>query len=129
MPYNSQLFAPIKEPIFQKPYGTDNIMSIVLGRTVMLVCVDLNALLQLFNSNGIEAKWMSRKETQKSKETGAKFPKPFEFNKQAISVVKDGKKLILGDGFLSRLVYDSLLPSSLVETYQDRLAPQSDEEE
>lgn len=129
MPYNSQLFAPIKEPIFQKPYGTDNIMNIVLGKVRMLVCVDLNKLLELFNSNGIEAKWMSRKETQKAKETGGKLPKPFEFEKQAISVIKDGRKLILGDGFLSRLVYDSLLPSSLVETYHDRLAPYSDEEE
>jgi hypothetical protein len=127
--YTSQLRAPIKEPIFQKPYGIDNVMSLVLGKVRMLLCVDLDALIELFNSRGVNARWMSRKETQKAKESGMKRSKPFEFKNRAIEVELNGDKLILGDGFLSRLMYDSLLPESLVQMYLDKMSITTDEEE
>lgn len=120
--YTSQLRSPIKEPIFQKPYGLDNVMDLVLGKTKMLLFVDLDALIQLFETRGVNARWLTRKETQKIKETGERFTTPFEYKNRAISVGKKEYSLILGDAFLSRLMYDSLLPESLVEMYREKLS-------
>ncbi|MES2589277.1 MAG: hypothetical protein V4622_09865 [Bacteroidota bacterium] len=126
--YNSALFAPIKQPIFLKRFGTENVMNIVFGKVKLLLSVDLNALIELFNSKGIEAKWMSTKETQKAKDVGDKKHKLFEYQKRAISLTYNEKTSILGDGFLSRLVYDNLLPESLVDMLLEKFQIESVED-
>lgn len=119
--YNSMLRSPIKEPVFQKPYGLDNIMNLVFGKTRMLLCVNINALLNLFEKRGVRARWLTRKETQKIKDKGF-LTSPFEYKYRAISVGEGAESIVLGDQFLSRLVYDSLLPESLVAMYCEKLS-------
>lgn len=116
--YNQQLGLPIKEPFFQNPLGIDRVMDIIMGRVRVLLTVDINALIEFFNLNGFEAGWLSRKETHKLIESNEKRMRPFIFENRAIYLKRNGVELTLGDSFLSRLMYDNLSPSSLVDIYK-----------
>jgi len=116
--YHEQLFAPFKQPIFYKPFGKEVLFDIIFGRLKIVLLINFDNLVEFFNINGVEARWLSRKETaaivDKNKET-----KPFIFENRAIQVKVGGKEIVLGDTFIIRLIFDNLYPSALIEMYKD----------
>lgn len=63
--YLTILNIPLKEPLFFKPFGKDIIFDLIFERIKIFFAVNLEALIELFDKKGIEAKWLSRKETHK----------------------------------------------------------------
>ena len=86
-------------------------------RIKIFFAVNLEALIELFNKKGIEAKWLSRKETHKLLNNKQRY-KPFMFKDQAIKINVNGNFVTLGDSFLIYLMLDNITPSSLVERYK-----------
>lgn len=121
-PYQQQLFLPVNEPFFQNPIGIDKVMDIIMGRIRVLFCIDFEALIAYFKINGFDAGWLSKKETQKLNESRDKRERPFAFENRSIFIEKDGKKVILGDTFISKLVFDNLEPASLMDFYSAALS-------
>ncbi len=105
---------PTVQPIFSKPFGIENTMNIIFDRIRIYICIDFYKLIGIFNSFDAEAKWLSRKETQKIKEYNGVNHGMFLFDNKAISVKYNDKEICLGPGIVSRILYDNLKPISAV---------------
>lgn len=115
--YAGLIGLPLKNPIFFKPFGIESIFDIMFGRLKIYLAIDLNKLINLFNSKGISTKWLSKKETHKILDKGRRY-KPFTFENRAIEITINEDKVTLGDSFLIYLLFDNLTPSSFVESYK-----------
>lgn len=115
--YVNLIGIPLKDPIFFKPFGVANIFDIMFGRLKIYLAIDLDKLIELFNSKGIITRWLSKKETHKILDEARKY-KPFIFDNRAIEITLNEQKVTLGDSFLIYLLFDNLTPSSYVETYK-----------
>lgn len=109
---------PLRDPLFFKPFGTETIFDLLFGRIKIYLAINLDKLLDLFKEKNIDARWLSRKETQKLLGPN-KNHHPFVFKNQAIIISKDGEESILGDAFLIYLLLDNLTPTSFVERYNN----------
>lgn len=116
--YVSLIGMPLKEPMFFKPFGVDNIFDIMFGRIKIYLGINLDKLIELFNMKGIPAKWLSRKETHKILDQ-QKRHKPFVFENRALEITVNGQKMTLGDSFLIYLLFDNITPTSYVERYNN----------
>lgn len=116
--YLQQIDIPLKEPLFFKPIGKEAIFDILFDRLKVIVCIDLDNLLDLFRKRGLKARWLSRKETHKYLDDTDNH-KPFTHKNRAIEINNGGNKIMLGDSFLIYLLLDNLTPSSFVERYLD----------
>jgi hypothetical protein len=115
--YLTILNIPLKEPLFFKPFSNEIIFDLIFGRIKIFLAVNLEALIELFNKKGIEAKWLSRKETHKLLSSKRKY-KPFIFKNQAIKIKVKENFRTLGDSFLIYLLLDNIIPTSFVERYK-----------
>lgn len=109
---------PLKEPLFLKPLGTETIFDLLFGRIKIYLAINLDKLIELFNKKGIEAKWLSRKETHKLLGPDKKFH-PFIYKNMAIQIVVDEEQIVLGDSFLIYLLLDNISPNSFVGRYNN----------
>lgn len=116
--YINLIGLPLKEPMFFKPFGVDNIFDIMFGRIKIYLAINLDKLIELFNTKGIPAKWLSRKETHKILDK-QKRHKPFVFKNRAIEIIANGQNVTLGDSFLIYLLLDNITPTSYVERYNN----------
>lgn len=114
--YLSVVGLPLKEPLFFKPFGTEIIFNLMFGRLKLFLAINFDKFIELFNKNGIEAKWLTRKETHKLLE-GKRF-KPFVYKNRAIEINVNGKSFVLGDSFVIYLLLDNITPSSLIDRYR-----------
>ncbi|WP_299278929.1 hypothetical protein [uncultured Psychroserpens sp.] len=114
--YVNLIGIPLKEPIFFKPFGVENIFDILFGRVKIYLAINLEKLIELFNSKGIPVKWLSRKETHKILDYEKRF-RPFVFENRALEITVDGQSMTLGDSFLIYLLLDNIKPTSYVERY------------
>ncbi|WP_034893283.1 hypothetical protein [Gillisia sp. Hel_I_29] len=116
--YVNLIGLPLKEPMFLKPFGVENIFDIMFGRIKIYLAINLDKLIELFNTKGISAKWLSRKETHKILDLGQRH-KPFVFENKAIEITVNGQTMTLGDSFLIYLLLDNITPTSYVERYNN----------
>lgn len=114
--YAHQIYMPIKEPIFYKPFGKEVLFDILFQRIKIYLCLNLDGFIKMFNESGIKAQWLSRKKTHEYLDKG--LPAPFRFDNKAITIAVNGKEIVLGDIFLSRIIYDNVKPSSIIEMYK-----------
>lgn len=114
--YVNLIGIPLKEPMFLKPFGIENMFDILFGRVKIYLAINLEKLIELFNSKGIPAKWLNRKETHKIIDLEKRF-RPFVFEKRAIEISVNGQSMILSDSFLTYLLLDNITPTSFVERY------------
>lgn len=114
--YVSLIGIPLKEPMFFKPFGVERIFDILFGRVKIYLAINLEKLIDLFNTKGIPAKWLSRKETHKILDQRKKY-KPFVFENKAIEIIVNGQNVTLGDSFIIYLLLDNIAPTSYVERY------------
>ena len=115
--YITQIFVPIREPLFFKPIGKEHIFNLLFEKLTVIIAIDLDKLIEFFNQGGLKATWLSRKESFQYKEKKKTKHRPFFFNDQVIQLQSGEVTLVLGDQFLVRLTYDNLLPSALRQTY------------
>lgn len=115
--YITQIFVPIREPLFFKPIGKEHIFNLLFRKLTVIIAIDLDKLIEFFNHGGLKASWLSRKESFRYKEKKKTKHRPFFFNDQVIQLQSGDLTLVLGDQFLIRLTYDNLTPSALRQTY------------
>jgi hypothetical protein len=108
----------LTEPIFLKPFREKDIMDIVFARTRVIIAISLDAIMKMFEDFGLEARWLSRKETVKQ-QSQSKSHVLLTYNGRAICISNADLTLTLGDAFLTRIVFDSLLPSSVVSMFSE----------
>ncbi len=105
----------VSEPIFAKSFDTDFILDFLTGQIKVIMALDIDALMYTFNVFGLQADWMTTKETMKFKEGG--------LGKQIIEFKNKGVKLTLPNeldrmgalsrGIVSKILYDNILPSNI----------------
>lgn len=115
--YLQQLYHPLKEPIFYKPFGKEILFDIIFDRLKILLIIDFDSLIEFFNIHGVEARWLTKKETILHIE-GNKKNRPFVWGNRGIVIKTEESQIVLGDNFIIRLIYDNLYPSSLIEMYK-----------
>lgn len=118
--YLYQLELPIKQPLFFKPFGEEIIFELLTGRLKLFLVIDIDKLIELFNSTGIKARWMTRKETNKYLDDKPMY-RPYMYENQAIQVEVADRKLVLGSQFLTKILLDNVTPSSFVDQYKSYL--------
>lgn len=112
----------ICEPIFLKPIGDDKIIDIVLGRIKIYIGIDIEKFMELSNFIGIKASWSSSKELHKYLDNSKYNSKEiFSFNNKGIKLEIDDKELFLGHGFFSKMIFDHILPSTMLLKYQSSI--------
>lgn len=106
---------PITEPIFTKPLKDEHKFDIVFGNARIIMALDFDKVIEVFNDLGVNAKWLSKKETHKYKES--KTSGLLIIDNQAIGLEYKGFHSILGDAFVSRIISDNMTPFSAILAY------------
>lgn len=115
--YLHQLNIPIKAPLFVKPFPKEVMIELLMGRVKLFLAIDLDGLIQMFNERGLQARWMSKKETNKYLDTKPQYI-PYMDNHQSIMINIDKHEIVLGSQFLTKILLDNIKPSSFVDQYK-----------
>lgn len=103
----------LSEPLFGKPFSPDFIIDILTGKVKVIIGLNLDALIETFNYFGLKTRWMTEKETAKSKQTAVRDGMVI-INKRGLMVtLPSGQEVIISGGTLSKIMYDSIKPSSV----------------
>lgn len=112
----------ICEPVFLKPIGDDKIIDLVVGRIKIYIGIDYDRFIEFSNFLGIKASWSSSKELHKYLDNSKYNSKEiFSFNNKGIKIEIDDKELFLGLGFFSKMIFDHILPSTMLLKYQSSI--------
>jgi len=114
--------ASLSQPIFAKPFEPNFITDILTGKIKIIIGLNLDIMIELFNDYGLKTKWMTTKETAKAKQV---VPRKgmFVLNNRGISMEgnnKNEESWILYGGIISKIIYDNILPSNIVQTLLTR---------
>lgn len=109
----------ICEPIFLKPIGDDKIIDLVLGRIKIYIGVDVEKFIEFSNFLGIKASWSSSKELHKYLDNSKYNSREiYSHNNKGVKIEIDSQELFLGHGFFSKIIFDHILPSTMLLKYQ-----------
>lgn len=106
--FRHKIQIPVTEPIFYLGLSKETIFDILFGRINIVISINIDKFIELCNLNGLDAGYLSKKETMKRKQNGEMSM--FEFEKQNIQV--NGALI---DGLIYRMIFDFVKPSSIVE--------------
>lgn len=115
--YLHQLNIPIKAPLFVKPFPKEVMIELLMGKVKLFLAIDLDGLIQMFNERGLQARWMSRKETNKYLDSKPQYI-PYMNNHQGILITIDKHEIVLGSQFLTKILLDNITPSSFIDQYK-----------
>lgn len=102
----------VSEPIFGKPLKPDFIIDILTGRVKVILGLDFDSLIHLFNQQGLNTRWLDEKESSKLGKNAAII------NKRGIELtLPNGEKNIMGGGIVSKILYDSIRPSNIAHQF------------
>lgn len=108
----------LSEPIFFKPFPPDFIFDILTGKIKIMIGLDFDALIGVFNDNGIKAEWLTHKETMKIRQE-TKINGLIIINDKAIKLTsQEGIEMLLFGGLISKILYDSIYPSNIAKSIQ-----------
>ncbi|KAF5043986.1 hypothetical protein DSECCO2_496480 [anaerobic digester metagenome] len=106
---------PITEPIFTKPLIDEHKFDIVFGNARIIMALDFDKVIEVFNDLGVIARWLSKKETHKYKES--KTSGLLIIDNQAIGLKYKWFDSILGDAFVTKIISDNMTPFSAILEY------------
>jgi len=113
----------LSEPIFAKPFHPDFIVDVLTGRVKIIMGINMDILIELFDSLGLKARWLSEKETQKMKQK-IKGKGMVIVNKRGIGFTLPGEpESVMIGGMLSKFLYDNIKPSNLALSYLSMTKP------
>lgn len=103
----------LSEPIFAKPFPLDFIIDILSGKVKIIIGLNLDMLIVLFNSQGLKTRWMTEKETSKGKQRAPRKGM-FIINKRGIvATLSSGMDIIIYGGIISKILYDNIKPHNI----------------
>lgn len=112
----------ISEPILMKPFTDKQILDIVLGRVKIYMGIDYEKFIEFSNFLGIKASWSTSKELHKYLDNKTYSPKEiFSYKNRGIKVDILGQQMFLGQGFFMKILFDQILPSTMLLKYQYQL--------
>lgn len=104
--------AVLRSPVMTSPfvaYPVANFVEELLQRRFrLLLGLDLNKLIELGNQEGMEMRWLSRKETAKRKGKGLR--EAYTWKKRAIAARVGNEESLVGDGIPGRVLYGFVEP-------------------
>jgi hypothetical protein len=110
--YRQKFKMPISEPVFYYGLSKKTIFDILFGRINIVMSINLDKFIELCTLQGLDARYLSEKETMRRKKQG-EIPL-FEFEKKNIMIGDS----ILGDGMITRMLFDFVRPSSIIEYFK-----------
>lgn len=106
------------EPIFLKPFEKKTILDIICGRKKIILALNFDMFIAYCNQLGMKARWSTNKELQEMKETIQYKSNIFvEHENKGIVFEEENKKqniAFLGWGAISRILFDHILPHSII---------------
>ncbi|OFX54514.1 MAG: hypothetical protein A2046_02775 [Bacteroidetes bacterium GWA2_30_7] len=111
------IYIPITEPIYSKPILDDFKFDIIFGRVKIVMVINYDKVIELFNEVGFKTKWLSRKETHKLKENKDSPKSLIIIDNRAIQTEYKGINYHLCDGFTTRIISDNLTPYSAIKAF------------
>ncbi|MBS1648053.1 MAG: hypothetical protein JST67_12000 [Bacteroidetes bacterium] len=107
----------VSSPLFAKPFNPDFLIDILVGDIKVIIGIDFDSFIEMFNDSGLNARWLSEKETTKIRQD-EKTKTIFALNNRAIGISdqKKSKEIILGGGIISKILYDNIYPSNIAFT-------------
>ena len=103
----------LSHPIFLKPLHANFIIDILVGEVKVIMAINFDRLVELFNTIGLETRWLSNKETMKQKQRKI-IDGIVEINGKGIMAkLKDNTEVMLYYGTISKMFYDNIYPSSI----------------
>lgn len=122
------LLDPLTQPIFLLSLPDNAIIDIIMGRTIILMTLNLDDWLETFVKDGYTYHWMSKKQT--SRATLPRIGNPlFKIDGRGIMIKnKQGVELMIGDGPFVRMFSSFYLPSS-IKKYQEKVLDETPQDE
>lgn len=103
----------LSETLFAKPLPRDFVIKLMTGLAKIIIGIDLDLLIEVFNKNGLKTRWLSKKETERFKKEGKKMQVVI-VNNRAIGIqLERGIEGSVSWGIISKIVFDNILPSSV----------------
>jgi len=113
----------LSEPLFGKPFSPEFIIDVLTGKIKIIIGLDLDALIYTFNVFGLESRWLTEKETAKIKQRAIREGMVI-INKRGIAVtLPDQKEVIISGGTISKILYDSIKPTSIAKSMLNLVSP------
>lgn len=113
--FRDSFSVPCATPPFLVGIGEKNVLDLLFLRKHLFLCLDFNEWFKLANGIGIEAKWLSRKQTTQLLQKRIIEQKPFTFKERAIEFSNGKEKMKLEEGILARIFFDLVSPLSALE--------------
>jgi hypothetical protein len=106
--------SPGGHPLFLHNFSIEDKVKIVAGEKLILMSLNIQAWLKMFEGKNVNVRLMSKKETARLNNTPSHL-KAFEYNGQAIEIEQDNIKQIIHGGIFERMFNQFQKPSSLVD--------------
>lgn len=107
----------VSEPIFSKPFPPDFIIDVLVGKTKVMIGIDFDKLIVLFNQSGIKTYWLTKKKTAQFRQQKKNSHIP-SINGRAIEMhFSDDYQAVMSGGVISKIIYDNILPSSIARAF------------
>lgn len=114
------IYSPISMPVMVRPLDPEDIADICIGNILVVFMFDMNAWGKLFQK--CRFTWSTVKEGRREKS------KPFLERQMVvddripmITSMTNDRVIRLGDKIIPRLVCEGIAPSSMAQTYEDRI--------
>ncbi len=117
--FRSCLYDPASYPPFLLPLSKKDIIDIVVGKKLILYCLDFDAWFKVAEKIGLKISWLNRKESAKIIQKYEPRYRPFEYNHKCVQFGNDGMSSLLGAGMLVRIFYKFVRPSSVLQIFKD----------
>ncbi|HEX8210149.1 MAG TPA: hypothetical protein VF584_08175 [Longimicrobium sp.] len=95
------------------PVGIDRIHDVVHGRLIVKLHIDGTKLIELSRKLEQPLRWATKQELAPYAETPA-AARPARFGRGSLAADRIGSKIFVGDGLLTRVLFDFTRPSSLI---------------
>jgi hypothetical protein len=103
----------LSQPLFAKPFPPEFIIDILTGKVKVIIGLNADALIETFNFFGLKSRWLTEKETAKRQQTAARKGLVVISKKGIIVTQPSGQEITIFGGTLSKILYDSIRPSSV----------------
>jgi hypothetical protein len=109
----------VSEPLFIKPLKQEFVLDVLTGKIKVIIGLDIDAMIGVFNKTGLKTFWMPKKTRALIKADGGSLSKTlFEINNRAIEMkFPDGRQNAIGGGTISKILYDTIKPSSVALSF------------
>jgi hypothetical protein len=108
-------FDPVGYPLYLHDFSTNDIMSIITGKKVVKMTIDIDQWLKPLINDGFTYRWMTTKETTKLKQKAHTSKLLLQVEGRGVAVSKDDFSLFIGEGMFARMFEMFNKPSSLIK--------------